>query len=107
MCLLLLGIKSLAVVNEFVAKIFAEDPDLAENGTTQYYIAASNLYKSGSTKSSGSIIPSPFNISGEGKIVTATFMAEYNQDRFILDVVAKEKAYPEREARAKVHVGVI
>lgn len=94
----------MAAVNEFIAKILAEDPDLAENGTTQYYIAASNLYKSGSTKLSGSVIPSPFNISADGKIVTATYMAEYNQDRFILEIVAKEKAYPQREARAKVHV---
>jgi hypothetical protein len=31
-------------------------------------------------------------------------MAEYNQDRFVLDIVAKEKASPEREAMAKVHV---
>ncbi|EEB19942.1 conserved hypothetical protein [Pediculus humanus corporis] len=100
------GIKSLAAINEFIAKILAEDPDLAENGTVQYYIAASNLYKSGSNKLSGSVIPSPFNISSDGKIVTATYMAEYNQDRFILEIIAKEKAYPMREARAKVHVWV-
>lgn len=31
-------------------------------------------------------------------------MAEYNQDKFILDVVAREKADPGREAKAKVHV---
>lgn len=98
------GIKSLAAVNEFIAKISAEDPDLRENGTIQYYINASNLYKTGSHKSSGSIIPSPFNISADGKIITAAFMAEYNQDRFILEVVAKEKAPPERMTTARVHV---
>lgn len=31
-------------------------------------------------------------------------MAEYNQDRFIVDVVAREQAAPERETRTKVHV---
>lgn len=85
----------------------AEDPDLGDNGTIIYYIATSNLYKSGSQRSSGSVIPSPFNITSKGKIVTAAFMAEYNQDRFILDVVAREKAYPEREAKARVHVWVL
>lgn len=94
----------MAAVNEFIVKISAEDPDLGENGTIQYLIAASNLYQSGSSRSSGSIIPSPFNITAEGKIVAAAFMAEYNQDRFVLDVIAKERAPPEREAVAKVHV---
>lgn len=34
-------------------------------------------------------------------------MAEYNQDRFELDVIAKETQSPEREAKAKVYVSTI
>lgn len=33
-------------------------------------------------------------------------MAEYNQDRFIVEVVAKEVASPERETIARVHVWI-
>ncbi|XP_047099103.1 cadherin-87A [Schistocerca piceifrons] len=100
------GINAMANVNEFVSKLSATDPDLGDNGTVLYYIAASNLYKYGANKSSGSIIPSPFNISEEGKLVTANYMAEYNQDRFVLNIVAREKAPPEREATAKVHIWI-
>lgn len=35
---------------------------------------------------------------------TASYMAEYNQDHFELDIVAKETESPEREALAKVFV---
>lgn len=94
----------MANINEFVIKLLALDPDLGDNGTVSYFITASNLFKYGSNKSSGSIIPSPFNISEDGKIVTANYMAEYNQDRFILNIVAREKSPPQREATAKVHV---
>jgi hypothetical protein len=94
----------MANVNEFVAKLSASDPDAGDNGTLYYYIRASNLFKFGSNLSRGSIIPSPFNVTEDGKLVTANYMAEYNQDRFVLDVVAKEKALPEREATTKVHV---
>lgn len=58
----------------------------------------------GSNKSSGSIVPSPFNITQTGQLRTVNYMAEYNQDRFIVDVVAREQAAPERETRTKVHV---
>lgn len=34
-------------------------------------------------------------------------MAEYNQDRFELDVIAKEVEAPGREALAKVYVSII
>jgi hypothetical protein len=94
----------MANINEFVAKLSAMDPDAGDNGTLYYYIKASNLFKFGSNLSRGSIIPSPFNVTEDGKLVTANYMAEYNQDRFVLDVVAKEKALPEREATTKVHV---
>lgn len=38
--------------------------------------------------------------------MTATYMAEYNQDRFILEVIAKEIESPERVATAKVYVWI-
>ena len=100
------GVNAMANINEFVVKLSAVDPDSGDNGTVTYYIRASNLYKFGSNQSRGSIIPSPFNVTEDGKLVTANYMAEYNQDRFILDVVAREKAPPEREATTKVHVSM-
>lgn len=61
------GIKHTARVNEPILSVVAEDPDLEENGTLVYMIAASNLYKFSASKSSGSVVPSPFNISQDGK----------------------------------------
>jgi len=100
------GVNAMADINEFVAKLSAFDPDAGDNGSLSYYIRASNLFKYGSNLSRGSIIPSPFNVTEDGKLVTANYMAEYNQDRFVLDVIAKEKASPEREAMTKVHVWI-
>lgn len=100
------GINSMANINEPVAKVTASDLDLGDNGTLQYYVVGANLYKYGSERSSGSIVPSPFNVTQEGKLVTSGYMAEYNQDRFIVEVVAKETASPERFATTKVHVWV-
>lgn len=61
------GIKYTARVNEPVISIIAEDPDLEENSTLIYMVAASNLYKFGASQSSGSVVPSPFNISQDGR----------------------------------------
>ncbi|KAE8740358.1 hypothetical protein FOCC_FOCC014138, partial [Frankliniella occidentalis] len=98
------GVNAMANVDELVVQLTAKDPDLGINGSIIYYIAASNLYKYGSNRSSGSIVPSPFNITQSGQLRTSNYMAEYNQDRFIIDVVAREQALPERETRTKVHV---
>ncbi|XP_067010919.2 cadherin-87A [Anabrus simplex] len=100
------GVNAMANINEFVVKLTAEDPDLDVNGSIIYFIAASNLFKFGSKNSSGSLTPSPFNVTEDGKIVTANYMAEYNQERIVLDVVAKERAPPGREAHARVHVWI-
>jgi hypothetical protein len=48
-----------------------------------------------------------FNISAisqDGRLTTNAYMAEYNQDRFELDIQAKEVQPPERIAVAKVFV---
>ncbi|KAF9823771.1 hypothetical protein SFRURICE_000014, partial [Spodoptera frugiperda] len=101
------GIKHTARVNEPVISVVAEDPDLDENGTLVYMVAASNLYKFGASQSSGSVVPSPFNISQEGILMTAHYMAEYNQDRFVLDIIAQELAPPHRQAKAQVYIWII
>ncbi|XP_058810290.1 cadherin-87A isoform X2 [Phymastichus coffea] len=100
------GVNTVANINELVTKITASDADLGENGTLQFYVASANLYKHGSYSSSGSIVPSPFNITHDGKLVTSSYMAEYNQDRFIIEIVAKEIASPERFVIAKVYIWI-
>uniref|UniRef100_A0A182NLH4 Cadherin domain-containing protein n=1 Tax=Anopheles dirus TaxID=7168 RepID=A0A182NLH4_9DIPT len=100
------GISSKASINELVAIVNATDRDLGVNATLDLFIRGSYLYKYGATKPKGSIVPSPFSISKEGRVVTANYMAEYNQDRFELEIVAKEVESPEREAMARVHVWI-
>ncbi|XP_072929429.1 cadherin-87A [Epargyreus clarus] len=101
------GIKHTARVNEPIISVVADDPDLDENGTLVYMVAASNLYKFGASQSSGSVVPSPFNISQDGILMTAHYMAEYNQDRFVLDIIAQEAAPPYRQAKAQVYLWII
>lgn len=100
------AVNAMANVNDFVENVTAHDPDLGINGSVMYYIRSSNLYKYGSDTSFGSIIPSPFNITQNGQLTTSTYLAENNQHRFIVDVVAREVAFPEREDVAKVHVSL-
>ncbi|XP_066259350.1 cadherin-87A isoform X1 [Euwallacea similis] len=100
------AVNAMANVNQFVVNVTAFDPDNGINGSLTYYIKASNLYKYRSHKSSGSIIPSPFNISQRGEVYTATYLAENNQHRFVVDIVARENGSPEREAYTEVHVWV-
>ncbi|EFN85300.1 Cadherin-87A [Harpegnathos saltator] len=100
------GVNSMANINDFVTKVTASDLDIGDNGTLHYYVSSANLYKYGSDKPSGSIVPSPFNVTQDGKLVTSGYMAEYNQDRFIVNVIAKETAIPERYAMTRVHVWV-
>lgn len=101
------AINAMANINEIVTNVSAFDPDSGVNGTLTYYIKASNLYKFNSNKSSGSIIPSPFNITDNGQINTATYLSENNQQRFVIDVLARENAFPEREASAQVFVSIL
>lgn len=82
----------------------ATDRDAGLNGSLSYTILTSHLYRGGSNISSGSVVPNPFAISETGKLTTATLVAEYNQERFKLEVIAKERAAPFREAKAFVNV---
>ena len=43
-------------------------------------------------------------ISPEGHVTTVAYMSEYNQDRFELEIVAKEVEQPQRSAKTKVIV---
>lgn len=98
------GISSKASINEVVTLVNATDADYGLNSTLEMLISASYLYKFGATRTTGSIVPSPFAVSKDGRITTASYMAEYNQDRFILEVIAKELQPPERIAKTNVHV---
>jgi hypothetical protein len=45
-------------------------------------------------------------ISQDGRLTTNAYMSEYNQDRFELEVQAKEVQPPERIAVARVFVSI-
>lgn len=98
------GVNARSPLNQLIAVLNASDADSGPNADFELMVASSNLFKFGATKSVGSIVPSPFTISKEGRLSTAAFMAEYNQDRFELEIIAKELAAPFREASAKVFV---
>lgn len=94
----------IANTGQFLCQLTATDPDEGENGSIAYEIVASYLYRGGHNVSSGSVVPSPFTISNTGRLTTASLVAEYNQDRFKLEVVARENSHPFRSAKAFVHV---
>lgn len=54
------GINAKASINELVTLVNATDLDIGSNGTLEMLIISSNLYKFGSNRSTGSIVPSPF-----------------------------------------------
>lgn len=98
------GVNANAKMNAAITLVNASDADQGKNAKIEYMIVASNLYKFGATKSTGSIVPSPFAISQDGRITANTIMAEYNQDRFELEIVARELEQPQRSANTKVNV---
>lgn len=55
------GVSAKASISELVTVVNATDADMGVNGTFELIIVASNLYKYGSSKSVGSIVPSPFS----------------------------------------------
>lgn len=54
------GVSKKSVINELIAVVNASDKDFGANSTIDLMITASYLYKFGATKSTGSIVPSPF-----------------------------------------------
>ncbi|XP_001989490.2 cadherin-87A [Drosophila grimshawi] len=100
------GVNANAKMNAAITLVNASDADQGKNAKIEYMIVASNLYKFGAKKSTGSIVPSPFAISQDGRISANTIMAEYNQDRFELEIVARELEEPQRSANTKVYIWV-
>ncbi|ALC46335.1 Cad87A [Drosophila busckii] len=100
------GVNANAKMNAAITLVNATDADQGKNSKIEYMIVASNLYKFDASKSTGSIVPSPFAISQDGRITANTIMAEYNQDRFELEIVARELEEPQRSANTKVNIWV-
>uniref|UniRef100_A0A8D8SJI2 Cadherin-87A n=2 Tax=Cacopsylla melanoneura TaxID=428564 RepID=A0A8D8SJI2_9HEMI len=100
------GVPSHATARHYVTSVSATDPDIGDFASFSYLIQASHLYKVGSNVSSGSVVPAPFSIDDNGRISTTQPMTEYNQDRFKLEVVARETAPPYREATTLVNVWI-
>ncbi|EDV49453.2 uncharacterized protein Dere_GG17179 [Drosophila erecta] len=100
------GVNANAKMGVSIRLVNATDADQGKNAKIEFMIVASNLYKFGATKSTGSIVPSPFAISQDGRISANTIMAEYNQDRFELEIVARELEQPQRSASTKVNIWV-
>lgn len=101
-----LGVDYSSNSDKLLLQIRASDPDYGINGSLSYFIRSSNLYHTGSNVSSGSVVPSPFHVTRDGRLFTESLMAEYNQDRFVLEVVAREESPPFREDTANVHLWV-
>ncbi|XP_017083648.2 LOW QUALITY PROTEIN: cadherin-87A [Drosophila eugracilis] len=100
------GVNANAKMGAAITLVNATDADQGKNAKIEFMIVASNLYKFGATKATGSIVPSPFAISQDGRISANTIMAEYNQDRFELEIVAREVEQPQRSASTKVNIWV-
>ena len=75
------GIPFDASVGDLILDAGAEDRDEEANGKILYSIKSSNLFKQGATVSSGSIVPSPFKMTQNGRVVLDSLMAEFNQQR--------------------------
>ncbi|KAK4292814.1 hypothetical protein Pmani_034453 [Petrolisthes manimaculis] len=100
------GVSYEAGVGQFVRMVSAVDGDAGHNGSLSYSIRASNLFRPGGTKAIGSIVPSPFNVTEDGKLSTASLMSQYRRHRFVLHLQAKEDAPPHRIASCNVNVWV-
>ena len=92
--------------DRLLLQIRAHDPDEGINGSLSYFIRSSNLFGKGSNVSLGSVLPSPFHVTTDGRLFTDSLMTGYNQQRFVLEVVAREEAAPFREDSVQVHVWV-
>ena len=75
------GIPFDASVGDLILDAQAVDLDLDANGKITYSIKSSNLNKQGATESAGSLVPSPFKMTQNGRIILDSLMAEFNQQR--------------------------
>ncbi|XP_040572795.1 cadherin-87A [Lepeophtheirus salmonis] len=99
------GVKHNAKVGDSVIDVLAYDLD-EDNRKFSYTIRTSDLFPSGSKESAGSLVPFPFDINQNGRISLSSLMAEFNQDKFELDVEAKELSTG-RKAKTKVNIWII
>jgi len=99
------GIPFDANVGDLILDAHAHDVDVEANGKITYSIKSSNLFKQGATESAGSLVPSPFKMTQNGRIILDSLMAEFNQQRFEIDIEAKESRSNHR-AKAKVNLWV-
>lgn len=93
----LLGVNTMAKVGDVILQVTAIDLDYGENSTLTYSIESAQLFRPGiSNLTWSSLLKDPFTIDQSGHISTAAFLAEYNQGRFDIQILAKENAYPYR-----------
>ena len=78
------GVDNSSNSDKLLLQIHASDPDFGINGSLSYFIRSSNLFHMGSQISSGSVVPSPIHVTTDGRLLTESLMAEYNQDWFVL-----------------------
>jgi hypothetical protein len=89
----------MAKVGDVILQVMSIDPDFEENSTVTYFIENTQLFRPGTNNLTwSSIVRDPFSIDQSGRISTAAFLAEYNQGRFDLQIVAKENESPHRVA---------
>ncbi|XP_025413054.1 cadherin-87A isoform X2 [Sipha flava] len=93
------GVNAMAKVGDVILQVMSIDPDFEENSTVTYFIENTQLFRPGTNNLTwSSIVRDPFSIDQSGRISTAAFLAEYNQGRFDLQIVAKENESPHRVA---------
>ena len=106
-----IGIPFDSKIGDLILDAQAHDPDVPD-ATEQSYankitysIRTSNLYRSGSITSSGSLVPSPFEMQQNGRLVLSSLVAEFTQDRFVIEIEAKESLTQHR-TRATVNLWI-
>lgn len=89
----------MAKVGDVVLQVTAIDLDYEDNSTVTYHIESTQLFRPGTSNMTwSSMLKDPFSVDQSGRISTAAFLAEYNQGRFDLQIIAKESASPYRIA---------
>lgn len=87
----------MAKVGDVVLQVSVVDPDYGENSSVVYSIENAQLFRPGINNVTWlSSLKDPFVIDQSGRISTAAFLAEYNQGRFELQLMAKESSSPYR-----------
>jgi hypothetical protein len=84
------GVPFSAKVGDLIMDAKAYDADVTSLSRLSYAIRSSDLFRAGSTVSAGSLVPSPFAMEESGRLVLGSLMAEFNQDRFVIDIEARE-----------------